>query len=136
MTRHSLTLLALGASLLTSGYLLGESASNNAPAAAPTAPAKPMKLVKVAVLPTVEANQEFQKNVQLVQAQRQRVLELDNQVKNEKDTAKKKDLQKELDSLLAKLNENNQAMAKVYGFSLTRNYTMEIEKSHIYMLVA
>jgi hypothetical protein len=134
MKRPSLTLLALSAALLTSGYLLGQGASKNAPAA-PAAAAKPMKLVKVAVLPTVQANQEFQKNVQLVQAQRQRVIELDGQVKNEKDAAKKKELQKELDTLLAKLNENNQAMTKVYGFSLTRNYSMEIEKSHIYMFV-
>jgi hypothetical protein len=129
MKRHSLTLLALGATLMTSGYLLGESAAKNPPA-------KQQKLVEVAVLSSVEANQQFQANVQVLQAQRQQAIELDQQVKNEKDAAKKKSLQKDLDTLLAKLNENNLAMSKAYGFSLARNYTMEIEKSHIYMLVS
>ena len=36
---------------------------------------------------------------------------------------------------MAKLNENNDAMRKAYGFSLDRNYTLEIEKAHVYMLV-
>ena len=37
---------------------------------------------------------------------------------------------------MAKLNENNQKMVKTYGFSLTRNYTMIVETSHIYMFVS
>jgi hypothetical protein len=135
MKRHTLKLLALGAALLTAGYVAGQSQPKSAaPAAAPAA--KQQKLVKVATLNTVQANQEFQANVQLLQAQRQKALELNAQLEKEKDAKKKKDIQKELDALMAKLNENNQAMSKVYGFSLSRNYTMEIEKSHIYALVS
>lgn len=92
--------------------------------------------MKVATLPTVQANREFQANVQLVQAQRQAAVELNSKWEQEKDPARKKEIKTQLDALMAKLNENNQGMMKNYGFSLTRNYTMEIEVSHIYMFVS
>ena len=138
--RHSLTLLALSASLLSSGYLLAQNkdkAGKSAPAAsaATTPAAKPMKLVKVATLKTVEANREFAANVQLLQAQRQVAVELQGTLEKEKDEKKKKELRTQLDQVLAKLNENNDKMQKAYGFSLSRNYTMEIETSHIYLHV-
>ena len=134
MKRHPLKLLALGAALLTAGYVVGQGQKPAAPAPA-NAP-KQQKMVKVATLNTVQANQEFQANVQILQAQRQKVIELNAKAEKEKDAKKKKELQKEAEALLAKLNENNQAMSKAYGFSLARNYTMEIEKSNIYMLVS
>src|SRR6266498_1008740 len=135
MKRHTLSILALGAALTTAGYVTGQSQSKS-PAPAPAPAAKQQKMVKVATLGTVQANQEFQANVQLLQAQRARAIELNTQLEKEKDAAKKKELKKEIDTLMAKLNENNQAMAKIYGFSLTHNYTMEIEKSNIYVLVS
>jgi len=134
MKRNTLTSLALGATLVTSGILIGQGQSKKA--APDAAPAKQQRLVRVATLSTVKANQEFQANVQLLQAQRQAAVELNTKMEQEKDAAKKKELKTQLDALLAKLNENNNAMAKAYGFSLTRNYTMEIEKSNIYMLVS
>ena len=135
--RHTLTLLALGASLLSSSYVLAQNkdkAGKAAPAASTPAP-KPMKLVKVATLKTVEANREFAANVQLLQAQRQLAVELQGALEKEKDTKKQKELKSQLDQMLAKLNENNEKMQKAYGFSLSRNYTMEIETSHIYLQV-
>ena len=133
MKRHSLTVLALCASLLTAGYALGQNkaASKSAPAAA----APQQKLVRVATLKTVEANREFQANVQLLQAQRQAAVELNSTMEKEKDPKKQKELKAQLDAMLAQLNENNDKMQKAYGFSLTRNYTMEIETSHIYLQV-
>lgn len=133
MKRNTLTLLALGASLVTGGIVIGQSQSKTAAPA--DASAKPQRLVRVATLNTVKANQEFQANVHLLQMQRQAAVELNTKIEQEKDAAKKKELKAQLDTLMAKLNENNNAMAKAYGFSLTRNYTMEIEKSNIYMLV-
>jgi hypothetical protein len=133
MKRNTLSLLALGASLVTSGILIGQGQSKTAAPA--DAAAKPQRLVRVATLNTVKANQEFQANVHLLQMQRQAAVELNTKIEQEKDAAKKKELKSQLDTLMAKLNENNNAMAKAYGFSLTRNYTMEIEKSNIYMLV-
>jgi hypothetical protein len=131
--RHTLTLLALGASLLSAGFVLGQNKGGSAAPAAQAA--KPMKLIRVATLKTVEANREFTSNVQLLQAQRQAAVELKSALDKEKDAKKKKEMQTQLDQILAKLNENNDKMQKTYGFSLARNYTMEIETSHIYLQV-
>jgi len=130
MKRNTLTLLALGAVLLTAGFALGQAQTSPA-AAAP----KQQKLFKVATLNGVKANQEFQSNVQLLQAQRQAAIELNAAMEKEKDAKKKKELKAQVDAVVAKLNENNAAMLKTYGFSLTRNYTIEIETANIYMMV-
>ncbi len=140
MKRYTLTLLALCAAFLSAGYLLGQgqskaAGSSTAAPAAPAAAAAPQqKLIKVATLSTAQANRDFQANVQLVQMQRQAAIELNSKIEAEKDAAKKKELKSQFDALMAKLNENNQAMVKNYGFSLTRNYTMEVEVSHIYLI--
>ena len=44
-------------------------------------------------------------------------------------------LEKELEVLMTKLQENNEKMYNAYGFSLARDYTMVTEKSSIYMWV-
>lgn len=136
MKRTFLTFVALGASFLTAGYLIGQTnkgGSTPAPAAAPAA--KPQRLIKVVTLNDATANREFQQNVQLVQAQRQAVIELEAAIEKEKDAKQKGEYQKKRDELLAKLQQNNDSMVKNYGFSLTRNYTMEVERASIYMFV-
>lgn len=108
------------------------------PAAQPAAKAdapKAQKLVQVSSLNTIEANREFQANVQLLQAQRQAAVELNTAIEREKDAAKQKELKGRLEALMAKLNENNALMRKTYGFSLDRNYSVVIEKAHVYMFV-
>jgi hypothetical protein len=135
MKQRTLQLLAVSASLLTAASMFGQPKTAATPAAPAAQPGQQQKLVKIATLPTVEANREFQANVQIVQAQRQNAIELNAAIEKEKDAKKKADMKKELDTLMARLNENNEKMQKAYGFSLTRNYTMEIEKSHIYMFV-
>ena len=94
------------------------------------------KVVKVCTLNSVEANQEFQSNVQLVRLQREKVIELQSKLETINDEDEKKAIQTELDEMLTKLSENNEMMFNTYGFSLTRNYTMVIEKSHVYMIVS
>ena len=93
------------------------------------------QLVKVCSLSSVEANQEFQRNVQIVQAQRQRLVALQAQLAQAQTDDLKKVLQKELDQELAKLNDNNKKMVETYGFSLNRNYILVTEKAHVYMVV-
>jgi hypothetical protein len=83
----------------------------------------------------VQANQEFQRNVQILQGQRQRAIELRNQIGQAQSEDLKKSLQVELDQVLKKLEEDNQKMTKAYGFSLTRDYVLVVEKAHIYMTV-
>jgi hypothetical protein len=94
-----------------------------------------MQLVKVASLNTIDANKEFQRNVQLVQQQRSLTAELLSKLENVQDKEEHKKLQSELDLLQQKLNENNQLMFKTYGFSLNRNYVLTVEKAHIHMWV-
>lgn len=102
-----------------------------------TAPAKePHQLVKVCTLASVEANQEFQRNVQIVQAQRQRIIVLQAQLAQAQTQSLKKALQKELDNELEKLNKNNEKMVETYGFSLNRNYVLVTEQAHVYMVVS
>lgn len=134
MKKSILTLLGLSACLLVSG-LTAADAKKSAPAPAAPAAQKAQKLYKIGTLKTVEQNREFQAAVQFMQAQRQAAVELNTAHEKETNAAKKKELKTKLDELIAKLNENNQKMVKAYGFSLDRNYTLEIETAHIYMLV-
>ncbi len=135
MKKSLLILSILGASLLSGGYLLGQAggSASNTPAGATS---KPQRLIRVSTLRTVEANQEFQTNVQVMQAKRQQLIEANTAVEKETNAAKKKELKAKLDDLLGKLNEDNQKMFKAYGFSLERNYTLVPEVAHIYMLVS
>ena len=134
MTTRILRLLTSAAALAAAAEITAaEAASKNA--AAPAAETKQQKLVRVSTLATVEANREFQANVQLVQAQRQAAIEISAAHDKETNAVKKKELKAQLDAVLAKLNENNDKMRSTYGFSIDRNYTLVIEKAHVYMFV-
>lgn len=96
---------------------------------------KQQKLVKISTLNSIEANQEFQRNVQVMQAQRQRLQNLQIQMQKAHTDELKAELQKQIDASLEKLNEDNKRMVKAYGFSLSRNYVLVAEKAHVYMAV-
>jgi len=96
---------------------------------------KKLVLVRIASLNTIDSNEEFQKNVQLVQQQRSLAAQLVSKIEMSESDKEKEDLQAQLDLLQKKLNENNQLMFKTYGFSLNRNYVLTVEKSHIHMWV-
>lgn len=132
MNRNILTSLTVALSLLAGSVAFAQNTPN---AAAGQHGQKQQKLVKVATLPTAEINSEFQRNVQLVRAQLQALIEMNTAYEKETNPVKKAEMKKSLDENMAKLNENNDRMAKAYGFSLTRNYTMEIVSSNIYTYV-
>jgi flagellar biosynthesis component FlhA len=98
-------------------------------------PKQNLQLVKVASLNTIEANKEFQKNVQLVQQQRALAVQILSKMQSSQDKDEHDNLKKQLDSLQKKLNENNNLMFKTYGFSLNRNYVLTVEKAHVHMWV-
>jgi Spy/CpxP family protein refolding chaperone len=133
MNKTTWGLAALSLSMFAAGLLAAAPAAKSA-APAP-APEKQQKLVRVSTLRTVEANREFQANVQLLQAQRQKLIELNAEHEKEVKPSRKKELKEQLDALLAKLNDNNDKMRKAYGFSLDRNYTLVVETAHVYMFV-
>ncbi len=137
MTKTTLRVLLLSASMLTASLWAADTVTfpgSTAPAPAPATP-KQQKLVKVCSLNTAQGFQEFQANVQVMQTQRQLAIEANTAYEKETNAAKKKELKAKLDELLAKLNENNQTMIKTYGFSLDRSYTVAVEKADVYMLV-
>jgi hypothetical protein len=140
MKRNLFSLLAGAATLFAAStvFALDQPKFAAPPAAQSSAPAQQpqQKLVKIAHLPTAEANREFQANVQLIQAQRQAAVEMNSALEKEKDPKKKAEIKSQLDQLMVKLNENNEKMVKAYGFSLNRNYVMEVEVADVYLVVS
>jgi hypothetical protein len=94
------------------------------------------QVIQVCSLKSIKANQEFSRNVRVMRAKRDAVTQKQRELDVAENAEDKTARQKELDELLADLNENNRKMIENYGFSLTRNYTMVIETAHIYMLVS
>ncbi len=86
----------------------------------------------IATINGVPANEEFRRNVALVQNQRAAIIkaraELDG-LSGDARTAR----EKEIAAAEKQLEENNAAMTKHYGFSLTRNYLLEIVQSELYV---
>lgn len=88
----------------------------------------------IAVIPGVEENNNFRRNVQLVQAQRNQLV----QMKQAADAAtgeQKTKIEEEMKKAEEVLIKNNEEMTKRYGFSLARDYLMEVEESKLYTLV-
>lgn len=133
MKKNALVFFALGTALASAGFLLAQPAATPTPSAA-VPPGQ--KLVRIVTINGVQANRDFQANVEMVQTQRRAVLELNTALERETNAARKKDLKTQLDAVLAKLNENNAAMQKAYGFSIMRDYVMEVETSHIYLIAS
>lgn len=127
MNRFLLSLAALSAITLSTGFAAGEPHP---------APSHPQQLVKVASLHGAQVVREFEHNVRVMQRERMEAEQLSNELKNEKNPKERKALQEKFEAALAKLRQDNLTMAKTYGFSLTRNYTMEITDADIYMVVS
>lgn len=89
--------------------------------------------VKIATIETRVANDEFNRNVQVMQARRAEVVRLQEAVQAAATNAEKATLEGELKAALDRLNTDNQAMAKAYGYSLLRNYIRSIENSEVYL---
>ncbi len=88
----------------------------------------------IAVIPGVDENNNFRRNVQLVQAQRNQLVQMkkaEETATGEQKTALEDEIKKAEETLL----KNNEEMTKRYGFSLARDYLMEVEESKLYTLV-
>lgn len=93
------------------------------------------KFAHVATISGVAENNIFRQNVQLVQTQRNRLVQLKAAIDQTKDADAKKKLEDEFKKSEETLIKNNEEMTKTYGFSLVRNYVMEIEESKLFMAV-
>jgi hypothetical protein len=86
-------------------------------------------------LNSVQANREFDRNVRIMQQQRELVRRIQVQIAEEESDRKRGKLEKDLAAALKKINDNNKTMVKTYGYSLNRRYVRVVEKSEIYMYV-
>lgn len=111
-------------------------AASTAPAAAgsPEAGAQSM-LVKVATIEGKAANDEFTRNVQVLQAQRQEIVGMNEAVNAAPEGAERTALKAKLDEAVKRLDADNQLMAKTYGYSILRNYVRVPEKSEIFIVL-
>lgn len=88
----------------------------------------------IAVIPTVEANNDFRRNVQLVQAQRNQLVQM-KQAADASSGEQKAKIEEDMKKAEEVLVKNNEEMTKRYGFSLARDYLMEVEESKLYTQV-
>ena len=91
--------------------------------------------MKMATIEGADAVREFQRNLRIVQAQRDRIVTLRDEIENSDDPEKEEELQTEIDKLATSLRENNKLMAENYGFTIQRNYQIIPERSRIFMAV-
>lgn len=88
----------------------------------------------IAVIPGVEENNNFRRNVQLVQTQRNNLIQM-KQAADASTGEQKTKIEEEMKKAEEVLTKNNEEMTKRYGFSLARDYLMEVEESKLYTLV-
>lgn len=89
--------------------------------------------VLVGTLEGIETNQDFQRNVQIMQALRNDILMLSQQIQSETDEAKKAQLREQFEALNTEISKNNQTMTEAYKYSLDRNYSQVTKKARIYI---
>ncbi len=102
----------------------------------PSASESPERLVQIAVLETPEANDEFTRNVEIMQARVRGVANLNTAIAAEPDPIARDDIQIELEELLRTINEDNRRMANAYRYSLTRRYMRNIEKATVFLVLS
>lgn len=87
----------------------------------------------IAIIPTVDENNLFRRNVQLVQTQRNQLVQM-KQAEASATGEDKAKLEEQIKTAEETLVKNNDEMVKRYGFSLNRDYLVEIEESKLYTL--
>ncbi|MCD8283868.1 MAG: hypothetical protein LUD39_03260 [Opitutae bacterium] len=89
----------------------------------------------IAKIPTAEENQIFRRNVQVMQARRENVVRMAKALESMSAGEQKDEVQANYDKESKQLEEDNKKMVEKYGFSLARDYLMEIEVSKLYAKV-
>ena len=97
------------------------------------ASAEPEQLVKIATLNTPQANDEFTRNVQIMQEQRRAVANLYALLAQEEDEDIKYNIEAKIHELMVKLNDENKRMAEAFHYTLNRRYVRSIENATVYI---
>ena len=122
--------------LATPGASITQSAAAPATPSASAAASDQNTLVKISTIEGKAANEEFTRNVQVLQNERQEIVKL-NTATNEAAAGSdaRKALQTQLDAAVKRLDTDNQTMAKTYGYSILRNYVRIPEVSEVYVVL-
>ena len=114
----------------------GASTAQSGATPAASAAAAQNTLVKISTIEGKPANDEFTRNVQVLQNERQEIVKL-NTATNEAAAGSdaRKALQAQLDAAVARLDADNKTMAKTYGYSILRNYVRIPEVSEVYVVL-
>ena len=122
--------------LATPGASITQSAAAPATPSASAAASDQNTLVKISTIEGKAANEEFTRNVQVLQNERQEIVKL-NTSTNEAAAGSdaRKALQTQLDAAVARLDTDNKTMAKTYGYSILRNYVRIPEVSEVYVVL-
>ena len=122
--------------LATPGASITQSAAAPATPSASAAASDQNTLVKLSTIEGKTANDEFTRNVQVLQNERQEIVKL-NTATNEAAAGSdaRKALQTQLDAAGKRLDTDNQTMFKTYGYSIYRNYVRIPEVSEVYVVL-
>lgn len=101
----------------------------------PSAASQQTALVKIATIDGKAANDEFTHNVQVLQAQRQEIVRMNEAMNAAADDKTHAELQAKLDAAVKRLDTDNQTMAKSYGYTILRNYVRVPEKSEVFIVL-
>ena len=135
--RFATVILASAICALPTFALATPGASTAQSGATPAASAAAQNtLVKISTIEGKPANDEFTRNVQVLQNERQEIVKL-NTATNEAAAGSdaRKALQTQLDAAVARLDADNKTMAKTYGYSILRNYVRIPEVSEVYVVL-
>lgn len=135
--RFATVILASAVCALPTFALATPGASTAQSGATPAASAAAQNtLVKISTIEGKPANDEFTRNVQVLQNERQEIVKL-NTATNEAAAGSdaRKALQTQLDAAVARLDADNKTMAKTYGYSILRNYVRIPEVSEVYVVL-
>ena len=91
------------------------------------------RLVQIATLNSSEANNEFTRNVQIMQARVREIANMNTLLAEEEDAAAKRAVENQIKELIRRVNEDNKKMADTYRYSLNRKYIRNVEQATVFI---
>ena len=91
------------------------------------------RLVQIATLNSPDANNEFTRNVQIMQARVREIANMNTLLGEEEDAAAKRAVENQIKELIRRVNEDNKKMADTYRYSLNRKYIRNVEQATVFI---
>ena len=91
------------------------------------------RLVQIAALNSPDANNEFTRNVQIMQARVREIANMNTLLAEEEDAAAKRAVENQIKELIRRVNEDNKKMADTYRYTLNRKYIRNIEQATVFI---